>query len=61
MYAIVAVVVGISVLLVSVVAVGRWVFRRMESSLKLFSEKNTVNVFVLVGWAVNKIIHNGLT
>ena len=61
MYAIVAVVVGISVLLVWVVAVGRWVFRRMESSLKLFSEKNTVNVFVLVGWAVNKIIHNGLT
>ena len=61
MYAIVAVVVGISVLLVWVVAVGRWVFRRMESSLKLFSDKNTVNVFVLVGWAVNKIIHNGLT
>ena len=57
MYATVAVVVGISVLLVSVVAVGRWVFRRMESSLKLFSEKNTVKVFVLVGWAVCRVAH----
>ena len=55
MYAIVAVVVGISVLLVSVVAVGRWVFRRMESSLKLFSEKNTVKVFVLVRWPVCRV------
>ena len=55
MYAIVAVVVGISVLLVSVVAVGQWVFRRMESSLKLFSEKNTVKVFVLVRWAVCRV------
>ena len=55
MYATVAVVVGISVLLVSVVAVGRWVFRRMESLLKLFSEKNTVKVFVLVRWAVCRV------
>ena len=56
MYAIVAIVVGISVLFVSVVAVGRWLFRQMESSLKLFSEKHG-QVFVLVGWAICRVAH----